>query len=61
VYSEQFDGLQASAKDQFYRRIREILTGGDTNKDYSHLTDVDRKAILEILTDTKPEFAALTK
>jgi hypothetical protein len=61
VYSEQFEGLQASAKEQFFHRVREILKGEDTNKDFSHLSDADRKAILEILTDTKPEFAALMK
>jgi len=60
VYSEQFDALQAAAKEQFFRRVTEILTRQDTNKDFSHLTDDDRRAILEILTDTKPEFVALT-
>jgi hypothetical protein len=60
VYSEQFDALQAPAREQFFRRVREILTGVDTSKDFSNLSDGDRKAILEILIDTKPEFAALT-
>jgi hypothetical protein len=60
VYSEQFEGLQAPAREQFFRRVREILTGQDTSKDFSNLSETDRKAILEILTDTKPEFAALT-
>ena len=55
VYSEQFDGLQPAAKEQFFRRVREILTGQDTNKDFSHLTEADRKAILEILRDTYRE------
>jgi hypothetical protein len=61
VYSEQFDGLQPAAKGQFFRRVRAILTGEDKNRDFSHLSEADRQAILEILTDTKPEFAALTK
>lgn len=61
VYSEQFDGLQPAAKDQFFRRVRAILTGEDKNRDFSHLSEADRRAILEILTDTKPEFAVLTK
>jgi hypothetical protein len=60
VYSEQFDALQAPARQQFFRRVREILTGADTSKDFSHLSEGDRKAILEILNDTKPEFAAST-
>jgi hypothetical protein len=58
VYSDQFDALQAPAKEQFFRRVREILTGQETSKDFSHLSQSDRQAILEILTDTKPEFAA---
>lgn len=61
VYSEQFDALQPAAKEQFFRRVRAILTGEDKNRDFSHLSEADRQAILEILTDTKPEFAALTK
>jgi hypothetical protein len=61
VYSEQFDGLQPAAKKQFFRRVREVLKREDPNKDFAHLSDADRQAILEILTETKPEFAALTK
>ena len=60
VYSEQFDALQPAAKEQFFRRVAEVLTRQDPNKDFSHLTNEDRQAILEILTDTKPEFVALT-
>jgi hypothetical protein len=55
-----FDALQAPAREQFFRRVREILTGVDTSKDFSNLSESDRKAILEILNGTKPEFAALT-
>jgi len=61
VYSDQFDALQPPAKEQFFRRVREILTGEDASKDFSNLSEVDRKAILEILVDTKPEFASVTK
>jgi len=61
VYSEQFNALQPAAKEQFFRRVHDILTGADTSRDFSNLSNGDRKAILEILTDTKPEFAALTK
>ena len=48
VYSESFDALPRETRDYVYRRVREELTGtGDTNR-----------AILEILTETKPEFAS---
>jgi hypothetical protein len=61
VYSEQFNALQAPAKEQFFRRVGEILSGQDKSRDFSHLSEADRQAILEILTETSPEFAALTK
>jgi hypothetical protein len=61
VYSEQFDALQPAAKERFFQRVREVLTGQDKSKDFSHLSEADRQSILEILTDTKPEFAALVK
>jgi hypothetical protein len=34
-----------------------VLTGVDKNYDFAHLSDPDRKAILQILEDTKPDFA----
>jgi hypothetical protein len=58
VYSEQFEGLQPAAKDQFFRRVHEILTAPDPGRDFKHLSEADRLAIREILTETKPEFAA---
>lgn len=57
IYSEAFDALPAPAKDRFYFRLREVLTGADNNKDFDHLSTADRQAILEILLDTKPDFA----
>jgi len=61
VYSEQFAGLQDAARSQFFKRAKEILTAADPGRDFSHLSEADRTAIAEILTDTVPEFAALTK
>jgi len=60
VYSHGFDGLPDYAKDHIYRRFAEILSGRDQSKSYSHLSAADRKAILEILTATKPAFAAVS-
>jgi hypothetical protein len=57
IYSEGFDALPAVVTDRVYLRLREVLTGKDTSPEYAHLSDEDRKAILEILTDTKPDFA----
>jgi hypothetical protein len=57
VYSEAFNALPPAAREQFYSRLCEILTGEDSNKDFAHLSGTDRQAIIEILGDTKPEFA----
>jgi hypothetical protein len=58
IYSEQFDGLPALAKEYVYRRLWEVLSGKDTTPQFAHLTPEDRQAITEILLETKPEFAA---
>ena len=50
IYSEAFDALPVFAKDHIYDRLREILNGTELD----HLSAADRKAILEILKDTKP-------
>ena len=59
VYSEQFDALPPLAKAQFFRRVRDVLTAVEPERDFAHLSKADRIAILEILSDTKPEFAML--
>ena len=58
IYSESFNALPAGVKGYVYRRLREVLTAKDSNKDFDHLTPTDRAAILEILEETKPDFAA---
>jgi hypothetical protein len=54
IYSPAFDGLPAEVKDYVYRRLWEVLTGKDTGKEFAHLSPADRRAIREILVDTKP-------
>jgi hypothetical protein len=56
VYSEAFDGLSPAVKEAVYRRMLAILSGNDTHRAYARLTPDDRRAILEILRDTKPDF-----
>jgi hypothetical protein len=36
-------------------RLRGVLTGEIRDEAFDHLTAADRQAILEILTETKPE------
>ena len=57
VYSATFDGLPDIAKQYIYSRFEEILTGKDMGADWAHLSAADRRALLKILRDTKPEFA----
>ena len=57
IYSDGFDGLPECARDYIYQRLHAVLTGDETNTDFAHITAADRKATLEILTATKPEFA----
>jgi hypothetical protein len=59
VYSDQFAALQPVARAQFFTRVREVLTGSDQSRDFEHLSKADRQAILEILTETRPEFATV--
>ena len=56
IYSKSFDAMPAELKEYVERRFREVLTGQDTSPEFSHLSADDRKAIVEILHDTKPGF-----
>jgi hypothetical protein len=58
VYSEAFDALPEVAREQVYGRFATILRGEDTSEEFRHLSAADRSATLEILRDTKAEFAA---
>jgi hypothetical protein len=58
IYTESFDALPREAKDRFYERLREVLSGRDRSKDFEHLSDADRTAILEILAATKKNLPA---
>jgi hypothetical protein len=55
IYSEAFDALPVQARDRVYRRLWEILTGRDTTPKFAKLSASDRKAVFDILIETKPE------
>jgi hypothetical protein len=64
VYTEAFDSLPAMARDAVYARLWEVLSGRETQARYRGLLQADRKAIIEILRDTKknlPEFFRSTR
>jgi hypothetical protein len=54
VYSPSFAALPKIVRDRFELRMLEILTGKDGGDDFKHLSSADRRAILEILNETKP-------
>jgi hypothetical protein len=58
IYSREFDAMPALVKDRLYQRVYDILTGKDTSPAYARLTADTRRAILEILRDTKPNLPA---
>ena len=54
IYTPGFDGMPALARDAVYARMWEILSGREKGPRYKVLSLADRKAIVEILRDTKP-------
>lgn len=58
IYSRGFDDLPELARKSVYKRLYEILSGQERGDEFGQLPDAERKVILEILTETKPEFAA---
>lgn len=55
VYSAQFDALPPAVRQRVYGRLHDILTGADRSATYAHLTGDERRAILEILRETKAD------
>lgn len=54
IYSRAFDSLPDEVKDHIDRRLWEILNDRETRKDDPLLAAEDRRAILDILRETKP-------
>jgi len=61
IYSEHFDAMPRSALEYVYARIVEILQGRDTTGISASISASDRKAMTEILIDTKPVLAPLLR
>ncbi len=59
IYSDAFDALPDPVRRRVYSRIAELLTGELPEEPIVHLETADREAMLEILRETKPEFAAM--
>jgi hypothetical protein len=65
IYSEAFDALLPAAKAMVYEQMWEVLSGRETAAVYARLSLADRRAIVEILRETKkdlpPSFQAVTR
>jgi hypothetical protein len=53
IYSEAFDNLPGPARKRIYRRLWEVLADEDHSAAFARLSSGDRRAVLEILLDTK--------
>jgi hypothetical protein len=53
IYSDSFDALPREARDRFFTRLQEVLSGAVQSKDFEHLSAADRKTIGAILVATK--------
>jgi hypothetical protein len=58
IYSDAFDGLPAAARDAIYRRMYAVLSGAEQTLRYSQLSPSDRRAIIDILRETKRDLPA---
>ena len=61
IYSDAFDGLPAGARDAVYRRMYAVLSGAEPTSRYSRLSPSDRRAIIDILRETKRDLPAYFK
>jgi hypothetical protein len=61
IYSEAFDTLPAQLKETIYQRLWNILNGKDPNPEFQKIPAETRRAILEILVDTKKNLPAYWK
>ena len=60
IYSAPFDGMPTEVRERVFARVFEILSGRETSPRYAALDPGSRQAVLEILRETKPEFARAT-
>ena len=61
IYSEAFNALPQKLRENLYQRLWEILTGQDTDPAFARIPAEHRRAILEILTETKEELPSYWK
>jgi hypothetical protein len=53
IYSDIFDAMPVRLQERVYRGLYDVLSGKDKSEKFARLSEDDRRAILEILHDTK--------
>jgi hypothetical protein len=61
VYTKAFDSMPDWARGRVYQRLYDVLTGKDSSAKFARLSPDDRRNVLEILRDTKPDLPAYWK
>lgn len=61
IYSKAFDALPERVRGRIYERLYEILASRHPSGKYKKLTQEDRRALLEIVADTKAPLPAFWK
>jgi hypothetical protein len=58
IHGRAFDALPNEVKDYVYQRLFDVLTSRESGNAFEHLSAADRKAILEVVIETKPDLPA---
>ena len=58
IYSDAFANLPVEVRNEVYRRVFDVLTGKDDRPVFDSLTRANRRAIREILVETKTDLPA---
>jgi hypothetical protein len=61
IYSDAFDALPRQLKETLYQRLWDILTSQDTSPAFARIPAETKKAIIEILIETKKELPSYWK
>jgi hypothetical protein len=61
IYTAAFDAMPDYARERVYQRLYDIVTGADHGPKFARLSPEDRRAILEIVRDTKAKLPAYWK
>jgi hypothetical protein len=61
IYSSAFDSLPEVDRDAIYRKLFNVLSGMDTDRSFERISSEDRRAVLEIVRDTKSNLPAYWK